>query len=112
MSWNYGSSGLLVESNNQTLIKLTVKKGLFMMFDGLPIGSEFVIVYGSRIGCCYPEFNYEVELESFVKERELWDKNTPEKIEKPAGNFIEYDTNFIEEETKQSKVLEGKLQSE
>ncbi|KAF9610066.1 hypothetical protein IFM89_019906 [Coptis chinensis] len=24
---------------------------------------------------------YEVELESFVKERELWDMNTPEKIE-------------------------------
>ncbi|KAF9615161.1 hypothetical protein IFM89_022222 [Coptis chinensis] len=30
------------------------------------------------------QFNYEVELESFVKERELWDKNTPRKL-KPFG---------------------------
>ncbi|KAF9610973.1 hypothetical protein IFM89_026253 [Coptis chinensis] len=64
---------------------------------------------------------YEVELESFVKERESWDMNTPEKIEaagrkkeegnvafkagKYAGKFIEYDTNFSEDEKKQSKVL-------
>ncbi|KAF9610756.1 hypothetical protein IFM89_024612 [Coptis chinensis] len=73
---------------------------------------------------------YEVELESFVKERESWDMNTPEKIEaagkkkkegnvafkagkyakaskiyEKAGKFIEYDTNFSEEEKKQSKVL-------
>ncbi|KAF9620544.1 hypothetical protein IFM89_013209 [Coptis chinensis] len=53
-------------------------------------------------------------------ERESWDMNTPEKIEaagrkeegnvafkagKYAGKFIEYDTNFSEEEKKQSKVL-------
>ncbi|KAF9610757.1 hypothetical protein IFM89_024613 [Coptis chinensis] len=101
---------------------------------------------------------YEVELESFVKERESWDMNTPEKIEaagkkKKEGNvalkagkyakaskryekvrkflvgsnnfsddfillqlhenllviwlenLFEYDTNFSEEEKKQSKVL-------
>ncbi|XP_009610546.1 peptidyl-prolyl cis-trans isomerase FKBP62-like [Nicotiana tomentosiformis] len=73
---------------------------------------------------------YEVELVSFVKEKESWDMNTPEKIEaagkkKEEGNalfkagkyaraskryekaakFIEYDTNFSEEEKKQSKAL-------
>ncbi|KAF9610954.1 hypothetical protein IFM89_025987 [Coptis chinensis] len=71
-----------------------------------------------------------VELESFVKERESWDMNTPDKIEaagkeieeqnvtfkagkyakaskryEKAGKFIGYDTNFSEEENKQSKVL-------
>ncbi|CAA7404748.1 unnamed protein product [Spirodela intermedia] len=73
---------------------------------------------------------YEVEMVSFVKEKESWDLNTPEKIEaagkkKEEGNvlfkqgkyakaskryekaakFIEYDTSFSEEEKKQSKVL-------
>ncbi|PIA25735.1 hypothetical protein AQUCO_10800020v1 [Aquilegia coerulea] len=73
---------------------------------------------------------YEVELESFVKEKESWDMNTPEKIEaagkkKEEGNalfkagkyaraskryekaakYIDYDTNFSEEEKKQSKAL-------
>lgn len=73
---------------------------------------------------------YEVELESFVKEKESWDMNTEEKIEaagkkKEEGNvlfkagkysraskryekavkFIEYDTNFGEEEKKQAKAL-------
>ncbi|KAF9621621.1 hypothetical protein IFM89_024945 [Coptis chinensis] len=46
-------------------------------------------------------------------ERESWDMNTPEKLEAAgrkieegnAGKFIEYDTNFSEEEKKQSKVL-------
>lgn len=74
--------------------------------------------------------HYEVELVSFVKEKESWDMNTPEKIEaaglkKEEGNalfkagkyvkaakryekaakYIEYDTNFSEEEKKQSKAL-------
>ncbi|KAF5193405.1 Peptidylprolyl isomerase [Thalictrum thalictroides] len=73
---------------------------------------------------------YEVELESFVKEKESWDMNTPEKIEaagkkKEEGNalfkagkyaraskryekaakYIDYDTSFSEEEKKQSKAL-------
>ncbi|CAN6462675.1 unnamed protein product [Victoria cruziana] len=73
---------------------------------------------------------YEVELVSFVKEKESWDMNTPEKIEaagkkKEEGNalfkqgkylraskkyekankYIEYDSSFSEEEKKQSKVL-------
>ncbi|KAI4354243.1 hypothetical protein L6164_003129 [Bauhinia variegata] len=73
---------------------------------------------------------YEVELVSFVKEKESWDMNTEEKIEaagkkKEEGNvlfkagkyaraskryekavkFIEYDTSFSEEEKKQSKAL-------
>ncbi|KAK4374803.1 hypothetical protein RND71_005480 [Anisodus tanguticus] len=73
---------------------------------------------------------YEVELVSFVKEKESWDMNTQEKIEaagkkKEQGNalfkagkyaraskryekaakYIEYDTNFSEEEKKQSKAL-------
>ncbi|XP_078432419.1 70 kDa peptidyl-prolyl isomerase-like [Wolffia australiana] len=73
---------------------------------------------------------YEVELVSFVKEKESWDLNTAEKIEaagkkKEEGNvffkqgkflraskryekaakFIEYDTSFSEEEKKQSKAL-------
>lgn len=73
---------------------------------------------------------YEVEMVSFVKEKESWDLNTAEKIEaagkkKEEGNFlfkqgkyakaskryekaakfIEYDTSFSEEEKKQSKVL-------
>ncbi|XP_031478043.1 peptidyl-prolyl cis-trans isomerase FKBP62-like [Nymphaea colorata] len=73
---------------------------------------------------------YEVELVSFVKEKESWDMNTQEKIEaagqkKEEGNalfkqgkylraskkyekahkYIEYDTSFSEEEKKQSKVL-------
>lgn len=73
---------------------------------------------------------YEIELESFVKEKESWDMNTEEKIEaagkkKGEGNvlfkagkysraskryekavkFIEYDTNFGEEEKKQAKAL-------
>ncbi|KAF9611715.1 hypothetical protein IFM89_034898 [Coptis chinensis] len=73
---------------------------------------------------------YEVELKSFVKERESQDMNTPEKIEaagkkkeegnvafiagkyakasqrcEKAGKFIEYNTNFSEEENKKSKVL-------
>ncbi|KAF9610081.1 hypothetical protein IFM89_019921 [Coptis chinensis] len=72
---------------------------------------------------------YEVELESFVKERESRDMNTPEKIEaagkkeegnvafiagkyakasqryEKAGEFIEYNTNFSEEENKKFKVL-------
>lgn len=73
---------------------------------------------------------YEVELVSFVKEKESWDMNTEEKIEaagkkKEEGNalfkvgkyfraskkyekaakYIEYDTSFSEEEKKQSKPL-------
>ncbi|XP_043708443.1 peptidyl-prolyl cis-trans isomerase FKBP62-like isoform X3 [Telopea speciosissima] len=73
---------------------------------------------------------YEVELESFVKEKESWDMNTQEKIEaagkkKEEGNllfkagkyeraskryekaakYIEYDTSFSEEEKKQAKAL-------
>ncbi|KAL0460443.1 UNVERIFIED_CONTAM: Peptidyl-prolyl cis-trans isomerase FKBP65 [Sesamum latifolium] len=73
---------------------------------------------------------YDVELVSFVKEKESWDMDTTEKIEaagkkKEEGNvlfkagkyiraskryekaakYIEYDTSFSEEEKKQSKVL-------
>lgn len=73
---------------------------------------------------------YEVELVSFVKEKESWDMNTAEKIEaagkkKEEGNalfkagkylraskryekaikYIDYDTSFSEEEKAQSKVL-------
>ncbi|KAF8402184.1 hypothetical protein HHK36_013136 [Tetracentron sinense] len=73
---------------------------------------------------------YEVELVSFVKERESWDMNTEEKIEaagkkKEEGNalfkagkfaraskryekaakFIDYDSTFSEEEKKQAKLL-------
>lgn len=73
---------------------------------------------------------YEVELVSFVKEKESWDMNTAEKIEaaakkKEEGNslfklgkyaraskryekgakFIDYDSSFSEEEKKQSKAL-------
>ncbi|KAK9069381.1 hypothetical protein SSX86_011284 [Deinandra increscens subsp. villosa] len=74
---------------------------------------------------------YEIELVSFVKDKESWDMNTtPEKIEaagkkKEEGNaffkagkykkavkryekaakYIEYDTNFEEEEKKQAKAL-------
>ncbi|CAL0306337.1 unnamed protein product [Lupinus luteus] len=73
---------------------------------------------------------YEVELLSFVKEKESWDLNTQEKIEaagkkKEEGNalfkagkyeraskryekaikFIEYDSSFSDEEKQKSKVL-------
>ncbi|XP_004290160.1 PREDICTED: peptidyl-prolyl cis-trans isomerase FKBP62 [Fragaria vesca subsp. vesca] len=73
---------------------------------------------------------YEIELVSFVKDKESWDMNTPEKIEaagkkKEEGNaffkagkyakaskryekavkYIEYDTAFAEEEKKQAKAL-------
>ncbi|KAL2486314.1 Peptidyl-prolyl cis-trans isomerase FKBP62 [Abeliophyllum distichum] len=73
---------------------------------------------------------YDVELVSFVKEKESWDMNTQEKIEaagkkKEEGNalfkagkyakaskryekavkYIDYDTSFSEEEKKQSKAL-------
>lgn len=73
---------------------------------------------------------YEVELVSFLKEKESWDMNTEEKIEaagkkKEEGNalfkagkyvraskryekaakYIEYDTSFSEEQKKQSKAL-------
>ncbi|KAK7319011.1 hypothetical protein RJT34_03720 [Clitoria ternatea] len=73
---------------------------------------------------------YEVELVSFVKEKESWDLNTPEKIEaagkkKEEGNalfkvgkyeraskryekairFIEYDSSFSDEEKQQTKAL-------
>ncbi|KAJ6808071.1 70 kDa peptidyl-prolyl isomerase-like isoform X1 [Iris pallida] len=75
---------------------------------------------------------YEVELVSFVKEKESWDMNTAEKIEaagkkKEEGNalfklgkyaraskgyekaakLIEYDSSFSEDEKKQSKVLKA-----
>ncbi|XP_062149948.1 peptidyl-prolyl cis-trans isomerase FKBP62-like [Alnus glutinosa] len=74
--------------------------------------------------------HYEVELLSFVKEKESWDMNTQEKIEaagkkKEEGNalfktgryeraskryekairFIEYDSSFSDEEKQQAKVL-------
>ncbi|PSS09626.1 Peptidyl-prolyl cis-trans isomerase [Actinidia chinensis var. chinensis] len=74
--------------------------------------------------------SYEVELVSFVKEKESWDMNTEEKIEaagkkKEEGNalykagkyakaskryekaakYIEYDSSFSEEEKKQAKAL-------
>ncbi|KAM5569719.1 peptidyl-prolyl cis-trans isomerase FKBP62-like [Rosa sericea] len=73
---------------------------------------------------------YEVELVSFVKEKESWDMNTQEKIEaarkkKEEGNalfkaakyeraskryemamrYIEYDSSFSDEEKQQAKVL-------
>ncbi|XVF21316.1 hypothetical protein REPUB_Repub12eG0080600 [Reevesia pubescens] len=73
---------------------------------------------------------YDVELVSFVKDKESWDMNTPEKIEaagkkKEEGNvlfkagkyvraskryekavkYIEYDSSFSEEEKKQAKAL-------
>ncbi|CAL9150813.1 70 kDa peptidyl-prolyl isomerase-like [Musa acuminata AAA Group] len=75
---------------------------------------------------------YEVELVSFIKEKESWDMNTAEKIEaagkkKEEGNalfklgkyaraskryekgakFIEYDNSFSEEEKKQSRALKA-----
>lgn len=75
---------------------------------------------------------YEVELVSFVKDKESWDMNTEEKIEaagkkKEEGNvlfkvgkyaraskryekavkYIEYDTSFSEEEKKQAKALKA-----
>ncbi|XP_042476761.1 peptidyl-prolyl cis-trans isomerase FKBP62-like [Macadamia integrifolia] len=78
----------------------------------------------------YSTVYYEVELVSFVKEKESWDMNTPEKIEaagkkKEEGNalfkagkyaraskryekaakYIEYDSSFSEEEKKQAKAL-------
>jgi FK506-binding protein 4/5 len=74
--------------------------------------------------------SYEVELVSFVKDKESWDMNTEEKIEaagkkKEEGNalfkagkyvraskryekaakYIEYDTSFSEEEKKRSRAL-------
>lgn len=74
--------------------------------------------------------SYEIELVSFVKDKESWDMNTEEKIEaagkkKEEGNaffkagkyakaskryekaakYIEYDTSFGEEEKKQAKAL-------
>jgi FK506-binding protein 4/5 len=74
--------------------------------------------------------SYEVELLSFVKDKESWDMNTEEKIEaagkkKEEGNalfkagkyvraskryekaakYIEYDTSFSEEEKKRSRAL-------
>ncbi|CAL9193566.1 70 kDa peptidyl-prolyl isomerase-like [Musa acuminata AAA Group] len=74
--------------------------------------------------------HYEIELVSFVKEKESWDLNTAEKIEaagkkKEEGNalfklgkharaskryekaakYIEFDSSFSDEEKKQSKVL-------
>lgn len=74
--------------------------------------------------------SYEVEMVSFVKDKESWDMNTEEKIEaagkkKEEGNvcfkagkyakaskryekaakYIEYDTSFGEEEKKQAKAL-------
>ncbi|XP_057795094.1 peptidyl-prolyl cis-trans isomerase FKBP62-like [Salvia miltiorrhiza] len=74
--------------------------------------------------------HYEVEMVSFVKEKESWDMNTEEKIaasgkKKEEGNiwfragkyerasqrygkavgFIEYDSSFSEEEKEQAKVL-------
>ncbi|XP_076902291.1 peptidyl-prolyl cis-trans isomerase FKBP62-like isoform X1 [Bidens hawaiensis] len=73
---------------------------------------------------------YEIELVSFVKDKESWDMNTQEKIEaagkkKEEGNlwfkagkylkaskryekaakYIEYDTSFSDEEKKQAKTL-------
>ncbi|XP_057749899.1 peptidyl-prolyl cis-trans isomerase FKBP62-like [Arachis stenosperma] len=73
---------------------------------------------------------YEVELVSFVKEKESWDMNTPEKIEaagkkKEEGNalfkagkyeraskryekaikYVEYDSSFSDEEKQKTKVL-------
>ncbi|WCJ37930.1 Peptidyl-prolyl cis-trans isomerase FKBP65 [Euphorbia peplus] len=73
---------------------------------------------------------YEIELVSFVKDKESWDMNTEEKIEaagkkKEEGNalfkagkyaratkryekavkYIEYDTSFSDEEKKQAKAL-------
>ncbi|KAK8701907.1 hypothetical protein V6N13_020285 [Hibiscus sabdariffa] len=73
---------------------------------------------------------YEVEMVSFIKDKESWDMNTPEKIEaagkkKEEGNvlfkagkyvkaskryekavkYIDYDTSFSEEEKKQAKAL-------
>ncbi|KAL3633269.1 Peptidyl-prolyl cis-trans isomerase fkbp65 [Castilleja foliolosa] len=73
---------------------------------------------------------YDIELVSFVKDKESWDMNTEEKIEaagkkKEEGNvlfkagkyvraskryekaakYIEYDTSFSEDEKKQSKAL-------
>ncbi|GMI66359.1 rotamase FKBP 1, FK506 BINDING PROTEIN 62 [Hibiscus trionum] len=73
---------------------------------------------------------YEVEMVSFIKDKESWDMDTPEKIEaagkkKEEGNvmfkagkyvkaskryekavkYIDYDTSFSEEEKKQAKAL-------
>ncbi|CAH9093931.1 unnamed protein product [Cuscuta europaea] len=73
---------------------------------------------------------YEVELVSFVKEKESWDMKNDEKIEaairkkeegnalfkagkyaraskryEKAGKFVEYDSSFSEEEKKQTKAL-------
>ncbi|PPR89677.1 hypothetical protein GOBAR_AA31016 [Gossypium barbadense] len=73
---------------------------------------------------------YEVEMVSFIKDKESWDMNTPEKIEaagkkKEEGNvlfksgkyaraskryekavkYIDYDSSFSEEEKKQAKAL-------
>lgn len=73
---------------------------------------------------------YEIELVSFVKEKESWDMNTEEKIEaagkkkedgnacfkagkyakaskryEKAAKYIEYDTSFGDEEKKQAKAL-------
>ncbi|KAH0640654.1 hypothetical protein KY285_037240 [Solanum tuberosum] len=85
---------------------------------------ELAVVPGNSI------VNYEVEMVSFVKEKESWDMRTQEKIEaagkkkeegnvlfkagkyaraskryEKAASFIEYDSSFCDDEKQQAKLL-------
>ncbi|XP_062077737.1 peptidyl-prolyl cis-trans isomerase FKBP62 [Humulus lupulus] len=111
---------------------LTMKKGEVAL---LTVGPEYA--FGSsesqqELAVVPPNSTlyYEIELESFVKDKESWDMNTEEKIgaagkKKEEGNalfkagkyvraskryekavkYIEYDTSFSDEEKKQAKTL-------
>ncbi|KAM6564839.1 hypothetical protein CsatB_024837 [Cannabis sativa] len=111
---------------------LTMKKGEVAL---LTVGPEYA--FGSseskqELAVVPPNSTvyYEIELESFVKDKESWDMNTEEKLsaagkKKEEGNilfkagkyvraskryekavkFIEFDTNFSDEEKKQAKAL-------
>nr|XP_043622845.1 peptidyl-prolyl cis-trans isomerase FKBP62-like isoform X2 [Erigeron canadensis] len=107
---------------------VTMKKGEVAL---LTVAPEYA--FGSQELAVVPPnstVNYEIELVSFVKDKESWDMNTQEKIDaagrkKEEGNthfkagnylkaleryekaakFIEYDSSFSEEEKKQSKAL-------
>lgn len=110
---------------------MTMKKGEVSLVTVAPeYGYETEIKTDLAVVPAKSSLIYEVELVSFVKEKESWDMDTAEKIEaagkkKEEGNalfkvgkyfraskkyekaakYIEYDTSFSEEEKKQSKPL-------
>ncbi|KAF9597753.1 hypothetical protein IFM89_021507 [Coptis chinensis] len=88
-------------------------RAVMTMKKGEVVESTIALEYGfgssefkQELVICYPNSTMKLSLNPLSRKENCGTRTHPRKL-KAAGNFIEYDTNFSEEETKQSKVLKS-----